>query len=198
MTNITVGGQKFDITYEQLGDILVYITDEFPQLTYDVDGSIQSSLIFTDYFSFVITFQEQGAQSFFDLEPLHYLEPKIFKLIELVNSQLEHYNLYVSASDFGESDAYYELVISEIGWTPKYRERYAKTLENSTAGASTSGMGGVSCPGVSSTSVSSSSPGSGDPTFTLTGKPKGKMGLPSEVSDLRFLKGVKIKRVKDF
>jgi hypothetical protein len=115
-----------------------------------------------------------------------------------VNSQLFSHDLYVSASDFGEMDCYYELVISKIGHTPKFRERYSNTLENSSACATTSGMGAVSSPGVSSGSVSSSTSGSGDVTRTLLSKSKQKMGNPSEVSDLRFLKRVKIKRVKDF
>ncbi len=162
-----------------------------------MESSHQSSLIFPDDKSFIVTFATPG-ETFFDLPVLHYLEPGIFNLIEDVNSQLFSHDLYVSASDFGETDCYYELVISKIGHTPKFRERYSKTLENSSACATTSGMGAVSSPGVSSGSVSSSTSGSGDVTRTLLSKSKQKMGNPSEVSDLRFLKRVKIKRVKDF
>ena len=57
-------------------------------------------------------------------------------------------------------------------------------------------MGSVSSAGVSSTSVSASTTGSGDVTNILKSKSQ-KMGNPSQVSDLRFLKPVKIKRVKD-
>jgi hypothetical protein len=189
--------KDFHISHEELYDILRYITDEFTELHYDVESSHQSSLIFPDDKSFIVTFATSG-ETFFDLPVLHYLEPGIFNLIEDVNSQLFSHDLYVSASDFGETDCYYELVISKIGHTPKFRERYSKTLENSSACATTSGMGAVSSPGVSSGSVSSSTSGSGDVTRTLLSKSKQKMGNPSEVSDLRFLKRVKIKRVKDF
>lgn len=189
--------KDFHISHEELYDILRYITDEFTELHYDVESSHQSSLIFPDDKSFIVTLATPG-ETFFDLPVLHYLEPGIFNLIEDVNSQLFSHDLYVSASDFGETDCYYELVISKIGHTPKFRERYSKTLENSSACATTSGMGAVSSPGVSSGSVSSSTSGSGDVTRTLLSKSKQKMGNPSEVSDLRFLKRVKIKRVKDF
>ena len=150
--------------------------------------------------SFIITFQQDG-KSLLDIDVLHYIEPKIWQLIRYVSSQLGAYGLYVSDSDFGQSDIYYELVISKIGHKPDHqrpkdiRDR-GDISEDVSANASTAGSGPVSNAGVSSTSVSDSNPGSGDTTNTL--KTKGqKMGSPSQVSDLRFLKGVKIKRVKD-
>ena len=201
MSEIFFNKIGFEITYKQLDDILTYITetDEFPKLIYDIENSNQSSLITPDYNSFIITFSQDG-ESMWDLPVLHYLEPKIFNLIGDVNSQLRAYDLYVSDSDFGHTDAYYELVISKIGHKPKplskdIRDR-GDISEDVSANASTAGSGPVSNAGVSSTSVSDSNPGSGDTTNTL--KTKGqKMGSPSQVSDLRFLKGVKIKRVKD-
>jgi hypothetical protein len=195
MINIVKSGIDFEISYEELSDILKYITDEFTDLIYDVDSSIQSSLIFPDEESFVITFSESG-ETLHDLPTLYYLEPTIFNLIDAVDSQLNPHGLYVSASDFGEMDCYYELVVSKIGHTPKFRDRYAKTLENATVGASTSGSGGVSSASVSSTSTSASTSGSGDISNTLKVRSQ-KMGGPSQVSDLRFLKPVKIKKVKD-
>jgi len=198
MSQITINKVGFEITYIELYDILNYITDEFPELTFDIESSSQSSLITPDDSSFIITFQQDGSISYIDV--LHYLEPKIWKLIGDVNSQLRPYGLYVSDSDFGQSDVYYELVISKIGHKPKIipssiRDR-GEISEDVSVNASTAGMGGVSNAVVSSTSVSASTPGSGDITNTL--KTKGqKMGNPSQVSDLRFLKGVKIKRVKD-
>ena len=57
-------------------------------------------------------------------------------------------------------------------------------------------MGSVSSAGVSSTSVAASTPGSGDKSNTLISKSQ-KKGNPSQVSDLRFLKSVKVKRVKE-
>jgi hypothetical protein len=199
MSEIFFNKVGFEITYQQLYDILIHITDEFPELIYDIENSYQSSLITPDDNSFIITFSHYG-ESMLNLPVLHYLEPKIWSLIGDVNSQLRPYDLYVSDSDFGQSDVYYELVISKIGHKPKplsksIRDR-GDISEDVSANASTAGMGPVSNAGVSSTSVSDSTPGSGDPTNTL--KTKGqKMGNPSQVSDLRFLKGVKIKRVKD-
>lgn len=201
MNNITFHGKKFQITYQEIYDIILYIKDEFPDLIFDIDNSFQSSLIYPDHNSFVILFQHIGnfrADGNYDPVVLYYLEPKIFKLIEMINSQLKEYDLYISASDFGQDDTIYELVVTELGTKPTFRQRYNKTLENSASNGTTSGMGTISSPGVSSTSVAASSSGSGDVTFTLNSIPSQKMGNPSQVSDLRYLKRVKIKRVKDF
>ena len=208
------GGIKFDITHGELDDILSEITDEFPELSYSVENSLQSSLIKEDNKSFVVILSCEG--DMWDLPVLHYLETKIFGIISDIDSQLRAYDLYVSASDFGESDAYYELVISKVGHTPEYRERsyyglaiskvghtreyrerYGQTLENSTATAATAGMGAVSVASVSSTSVDASQPGSGDPTFTLKSNTKRKRGNPSQVSDLRDLAPAKITRISE-
>lgn len=194
-----IGGIEFDIDYYELNDLLNEITDEFPELIYDIESSNQSSLIIPDDNSFIITFQQDGESSL-DIDVLHYIEPKIWQLIRYVSSQLGAYGLYVSDSEFGQSDIYYELVISKIGHKPKplskdIRDR-GDISEDVSANASTAGMGSVSNAGVSSTSTSSSVSGSGDVTNTLKNKGQ-KMGGPSQVSDLRFLKGVKIKRVKD-
>ena len=193
---ITFNKVGFEITYRELYDILNYIIDEFPELIFDIEKSSQSSLILPDDNSFIITFQQEG--DMFSAGVLHYIEPKIFGLISDVNSQLRPYGLYVSDSDFGQSDIYYELVISKIGHKPKQisNDIRDRGISEDVSNASTAGMGAVSNAGVSSTTTSASSVGSGDVTNTL--KTKGqKMGSPSQVSDLRFLKGVKIKRVKD-
>ena len=188
----------FEITYTELYDILNYITDEFPELIFDIENSNQSSLIMPDSNSFIITFQQEGDT--LNIHALHYIEPKIWQLIRDVSSQLGAYGLYVSDSDFGQADVYYELVISKIGHKPKplskdIRDR-GDISEDVSANASTAGMGAVSNASVSSTSTSASVSGSGDVSNTL--KVKGqKMGGPSQVSDLRFLKSVKIKRDKD-
>ena len=62
---------------------------------------------------------ESGIDFPSDLPVLHYVEPKIWELIADVNAHLKEFNLYVYTSDFGQNDAYYELVISKIGHTPK-------------------------------------------------------------------------------
>jgi hypothetical protein len=195
-----IGGVDFNIEYGELDDLLTEITDEFTldgyDLVYDVEGSSHSSLINQDNKSFVITFSEKG-ESFFDLNVLYYLEPKIWELIRQIDSQLRSHDLYISASDFGESDIYYELVVSELGHTPNYKDKYMYAVkEDSNSNSSIGGMGAVSNASVSSTSTSVSVNGSGDVSNRLKSKSK-KMGNPSQVSDLRFLKRVKIKRVKD-
>ena len=155
-----IGGIEFDIDYYELNDLLNEITDEFPELIYDIESSNQSSLIMPDDNSFIITFQQDG-KSLLDIDVLHYIEPKIWQLIRYVSSQLGAYGLYVSDSDFGQSDIYYELVISKIGHKPDHqrpkdiRDR-GDISEDVSANASTAGMGSVSNAGVSSTSTSSS------------------------------------------
>jgi hypothetical protein len=131
---IIINGTGFEISYEELYDILNYITDEFPELLYDIESPLQSSLIDTnDNNSFIITFS-QDSESLLDLPVLYYIEPKIFELISYVNSQLGAYGLYISESDFGQSDCNYELVVSKIGHKPKNKKRYnenlSKTLKN--------------------------------------------------------------------
>jgi hypothetical protein len=113
----------FDISYQDLSEILYHITDEFPKLEYYVEDSLQSSLIEKDDNCFIIVFNESGYESMIDLSVLHYVEPKIFELINDVNEHLKEFNLYVYSSDFGQTDAYYELVISKIGHKPKDKER---------------------------------------------------------------------------
>jgi hypothetical protein len=109
----------FGITYQDLREILYHITDEFPKLEYDVEDSLQSSLIEKDDNCFIVTFNQKDINFPIDLPVLHYVEPKIFELINDVNAHLKEFNLYVYTSDFGQTDAYYELVISKIGHTPK-------------------------------------------------------------------------------
>jgi hypothetical protein len=187
------GGNKFDITHGELDDILSEITNEFPELSYSVENSLQSSLIEEDNKSFVVILFTSG--DMWHLPVLHYLEPKIFNIIQDIDSQLRAYDLYVSDSDFGESDAYYELVISKVNHKPEKIKRW--TYENSTATATTAGMGAVSSPSVSSTSVAASQTGSGDPVFTLKSNNKRKRGNPSQVSDLRDLAPAKITRISE-
>lgn len=117
----------FGITHNELREILFEITDEFSKLDYTVDNCLQSSIIEKDPNSFVITFFEE-ARSVFDQKVLYYLEPKIFSLIEEVSEKLGIYDLYISYSDFGESDLYYELVVTKKGSTPtKKIKKYDRT-----------------------------------------------------------------------
>lgn len=113
----------FGIKYDDLSDILFYITDEFPELEWWADNSLQSSLVEKDDNCFIVTFNRKDIDFPNDLPVLHYIEPKIFELIKDVDSQLRGRGLYVYASDFGENDAYYELVISRIGHKPTDKKR---------------------------------------------------------------------------
>ncbi len=114
---------NFGISYQDLSEILYHITDEFTSLEFYVEDSLQSSLIEKDDNCFIVVFNQTGIDFPTDLPVLHYVEPKIFELIRDVNEHLKEFNLYVYTSDFGENDAYYELVISKIGHTPKDRQR---------------------------------------------------------------------------
>ena len=77
MSQITINKVGFEITYSELYDILNYITDEFPELIFDIENSNQSSLIDPDDNSFIITFQQEGESSL-DIVTLYYIEPKIW------------------------------------------------------------------------------------------------------------------------
>ena len=107
----------FIIKYEELQDILSDIVDEFPNLDWYTFDSHHSSLISEDENSFIIEIMDKE-YSIFDSPIITYIEPKIFQIIENIDSQLKEYDLYVSNADFGFSDATYELVISKIGTEP--------------------------------------------------------------------------------
>lgn len=116
--SLGVPSVDFGIKHYELEEILYEITDEFPELDYMVDNSLQSSIIEKDPNSFVVTFFNKKAEFPMDLPVLHYVEPKIFDLISHVNDKLGMYGLEVYFSDFGENDAYYELVITKKGNKP--------------------------------------------------------------------------------
>ena len=113
----------FGISHQDLSEILYHITDEFSSLEFYVEDSLQSSLIQRDENCFIVVFNQIGIDFPNDLPVLHNVEPKIFELIRDVNEHLKEFNLYVYTSDFGQTDAYYELVISKIGHTPKDTQR---------------------------------------------------------------------------
>jgi hypothetical protein len=108
---------NFGITYDELNEIMYYITDEFTNLDWSVEHSSNSSLIEKDDNCFIIELNNSPSL-------LHYIEPKVFELISDVSSQLKQYGLEVYTSDFGATDAYYELVISKIGHVPENQNRF--------------------------------------------------------------------------
>lgn len=110
--------QSFGISYVDLDEILLYITDEFPELEWCVDNSLQSSIVEKDDNCFIVTFNHKDIDFPRNLPVLHYIEPRIYELIKDVDSQLRRFGLYLYTYDFGENDSYYELVISKIGHKP--------------------------------------------------------------------------------
>ncbi len=110
---------NFGITSDQLDEILYEITDEFTNLDYFIDSSLISACISKDDNSFIIDFYDKNSDNMYDSPPLYYLEPKIFDLISNVNDKLGMYGLEVFYSDFGETDCFYELVITKKGNKPK-------------------------------------------------------------------------------
>lgn len=114
----------FGITYGELDEIMYYITDEFQNLGWSVEDSSQSSLIEQDDNCFIIELYDKTINFPSDMPVLHYIEPKVFELISDVSSQLKQYGLEVYTSDFGATDAYYELVISKIGHVPENQNKF--------------------------------------------------------------------------
>jgi len=118
---------SFGVSDEDIKDIMFYILDEFPEIDYQIDNSLQSSIIEQDDKSFIITLYDYSIDHPLDLPTLHHLEPKIHSLISDVDAQLHQYGLRVFYSDFGHNDAYYELVITKIGHNPEFnKQRYDK------------------------------------------------------------------------
>lgn len=109
------------LSYDELEDIMFEITDEFPELEWYVEESKHSHLL-KEGCSKSFMIELVNKKSYRDYELLYYLEPKIFTLISEISKKLAIYNLYVSASDFGEGDTEYEIVISEIGHKPPLKE----------------------------------------------------------------------------
>ena len=115
---------NFGITYDELNEIMYYITDEFTNLDWSVENSSNSSLIEKDDNCFIIELYDKTIDFPTDMPVLHYIEPKVFELISDVSSQLKKYGLEVYTSDFGATDAYYELVISKMGHVPENQNRF--------------------------------------------------------------------------
>ena len=120
------------LSYDELSEIMFEITDEFTELEWYVEESKYSHLLKEECSkSFIIELtknKEEYFGAYSNEYLLYYLEPKIFSLISEISNKLAMYNLYVSASDFGETDESYELVITEIDHTPIFREDSKKYI----------------------------------------------------------------------
>jgi hypothetical protein len=113
------------LSYDELNEIMFEITDEFSELEWYVEKSKYSHLLKEECSkSFIIELVKNKEENFLTSNEylLYYLEPRIFGLISEISNKLGMYNLYVSASDFGETDESYEIVISEIGHKPLLKE----------------------------------------------------------------------------
>lgn len=104
--------KRVDMT--DIQDIMNYLIDEFTGLSYLVENSLQSSIIEPDMKSFIISIYSNGT------DKLYYIEPKIFGIITDIDSQLKSMGFEIFYSDFGQTDAWYELVVTEIGNKPKF------------------------------------------------------------------------------
>lgn len=102
------------INYSDIDDIMYYLTDEFSDVSYSIEGSLHSSIIQPDSMSFIIEITNNDGSN------LYYLEPKIFDITTDIDSQLKRFGLEIFYSDFGKTDTSYELVITKIGNKPKF------------------------------------------------------------------------------
>lgn len=108
----------FGIKYYEFDEIMYEITDEFPELDYSLDNSLNSAIIQRDRNSFVVTLWNKNIDFPSQMPVLYYIEPKIHDLIGHINDKLGMYGLEVYFQDFGETDAYYEIVITKKGNKP--------------------------------------------------------------------------------
>lgn len=101
------------LSYEDLKDIMFDITDEFSEVEWFVYNSVDSHLLKNEVSDnkFLIELINKGDNSIY--KNLHFLEPKIFEILEHVSNKLELYGLQIIDSDFGETDASYEIIIGE-------------------------------------------------------------------------------------
>jgi hypothetical protein len=126
-TVIVFGTTDFEITYEDLSDILVEITDEFPEIEWMIESSRHSKTIEMCKNSFIVILcsKKINDEWGFGNTSIAYIEPKIYKTIENINSQLKAYDLYISNNDFPKYvEDEYELIISKIGTKPVERKSY--------------------------------------------------------------------------
>lgn len=120
------------IDYKEIDEIMFGcgLFDEFPELCYYVENSKDSYCIqsLRNYKkisdgdkqniidnSFMIEIMEKSADwiSVMDRDVLHYIEPRIFKILDEINHHLKKYSLKIFYSEFGAHDISYELIITD-------------------------------------------------------------------------------------
>lgn len=120
-SGIVFGTTDFEITYEDLSDLLVEITDEFPEIEWMIESSRHSKIIEMCKNSFILILCHKSINDEwgFGNSSIAYIEPGIYEIIKNINSQLAAYDLYISNNDFEPfQESEYELVISKIGTKP--------------------------------------------------------------------------------
>lgn len=102
------------------------IIDEFPELSIDFFDSSHSHCLDhalqydymkkeeVDYLksnSFTVEIYQDS--DVWDKETIHYIEPKIWKIIDEINFRLDNLGYKVVYNDFGSGDTSYELIITD-------------------------------------------------------------------------------------
>lgn len=111
--------EKFGISREEIEDLLIDIGDEFNDIYYHVgwlspNDSNKSWLVEPNEDIFVIYFE--SSKPVWEAENLYDLENYLYKgKLNQIKSYLKDYDLEVYATDFGESDTQYEIVVCKKG-----------------------------------------------------------------------------------
>jgi hypothetical protein len=123
---LVFGTTDFEITYDELSDLLIDITDEFPEIEWLIESSRHSNTIEMCKNSFIVILTHKSINDEWGSETsIAYIEPGIYQIIKNINSQLKAYDLYISNNDFPEySENEYELVISKIGTKPVEKKSF--------------------------------------------------------------------------
>jgi hypothetical protein len=123
---LVFGTTDFEITYDELSDLLIDITDEFPEIEWLIESSRHSNTIEMCKNSFIVILTHKSINDEWGSETsIAYIEPGIYQIIKNINSQLKAYDLYISNNDFPKfRENEYELVISKIGTKPVEKKSF--------------------------------------------------------------------------
>lgn len=107
--------ENFGISKDEIYDLLDDVSDEFGEIDYWVSDAKESWLVESNEDIFVIYFESSKpaweAENLYDLENYLISSGKLNQ----IKSYLKDYGLEVYASDYGESDTQYEIVICKKG-----------------------------------------------------------------------------------
>jgi hypothetical protein len=100
---LVFGTTDFEITYDELSDLLIDITDEFPEIEWFIESSRHSNITHFNKNSFIVVLTHKSINDEWGSETsIAYIEPGIYQIIKNINSQLKAYDLYISDNDFPE------------------------------------------------------------------------------------------------